>query len=140
MATPFNSLPTARITVLSADDHVLIRAGIAAMLATESDLQLVGEAANGAEALELYLRLRPDVVLMDLRMPVMDGVDATAAIISVFANATIIILTTFDGDDAIRRALDAGATSYVVKDRIRTEIIDAIRDAHRGRDRSSTQL
>ena len=129
MATPRTSPP---ITVLSAAEHVLIRAGIAAILATEPGLQLVGEAANGEEALAQFRRHRPDVVLMDLRMPVMDGVDATAAIIGEIAKAKIIILTTFDDDEGIRRALDAGAKGYLLKDMIRTKIIGTIRDVHGG--------
>jgi DNA-binding NarL/FixJ family response regulator len=121
------------VTILSADDHVLIRAGIAAMIANEPDLVLVAEAATGEEALEEYRRTRPDVVLMDLRMPVMDGLDASAAIVAEFPDANIIMLTTFDGDEDIHRALDAGVKGYLLKDMIRTEIINVIRAVHGGR-------
>ncbi len=99
------------IRVLAADDHPLIRAGLVAFLATEPDLQVVAEAANGEEALEKYRELRPDIVLMDLSMPVMDGLSATRAILDEFPDARVIVLTTYDGDEDIHRALDAGATS-----------------------------
>ena len=120
------------ITILTADDHPLIRDGLAAVLRAESGLQVVAEAANGEEAIEAYARLRPDVVLMDLRMPVMDGLTATRAILADDSNARIIVLTTYDGDEDIHRALAAGARGYLLKDMMRTDLLGVIRAVHRG--------
>jgi DNA-binding NarL/FixJ family response regulator len=122
----------APITVLTADDHPLIRAGLAAVVGAQSDMTVVGEAANGEEALERYRELRPDVVLMDLRMPVMDGLSATRAILAEFPEARIVALTTYDGDEDIHRALEAGARGYLLKDMLRAEVLRAIRTVHRG--------
>jgi DNA-binding NarL/FixJ family response regulator len=124
---------TVPITVLSADDHPLIRAGLAAMLGVEPDINVVAEATNGEEAIERYREHRPDVVLMDLRMPVMDGLAASKAIIAEFPDAKIVMLTTYDGDEDIYRALDAGARGYVLKDMLRTEIVNVVRTVHGGR-------
>ena len=99
-------------TVLTVDDHPMMRAGLAAILNVEPDLVVVAEASNGEEAVTQYLACRPDIVLMDLRMPVMDGVTATQAIIAVDPDARIIVLTTYDGDVDIHRALQAGARGY----------------------------
>ena len=120
------------ITILAADDHPLIRDGLAAVLRAESGLQVVAEAANGEEAIEAYSRLHPDIVLMDLRMPVMDGLAATRAILADDPNARIIVLTTYDGDEDIHRALAAGARGYLLKDMMRTELLNVIRAVHRG--------
>jgi DNA-binding NarL/FixJ family response regulator len=120
------------ITILTADDHPLIRDGLAAVLRAESGLQVVAVAANGEEAIEAYARLRPDIVLMDLRMPVMDGLTATRAILADDPNARIIVLTTYDGDEDIHRALAAGARGYLLKDMMRTELLNVIRAVHRG--------
>ena len=120
------------ITILTADDHPLIRDGLAAVLRAESGLQVVAEAANGEEAIEAYERLHPDIVLMDLRMPVMDGLAATRAILAEDPNARIIVLTTYDGDEDIHRALAAGARGYLLKDMMRTELLNVIRAVHRG--------
>src|SRR5215813_5202457 len=120
------------ITILTADDHPLIRDGLAAVLRAESGLQVVAEAANGEEAIEAYARLRPDIVLMDLRMPVMDGLTATQAILAENPNARIIVLTTYDGDEDIHRALAAGARGYLLKDMMRTDLLGVIRSVHRG--------
>jgi DNA-binding NarL/FixJ family response regulator len=120
------------ITILTADDHPLIRDGLAAVLRAESGLQVVAEAANGEEAIEAYARLHPDIVLMDLRMPVMDGLTATRAILADDPNARIIVLTTYDGDEDIHRALAAGARGYLLKDMMRTELLGVIRAVHRG--------
>ncbi len=120
------------ITILTADDHPLIRDGLAAVLRAESGLQVVAEAANGEEAIEAYERLRPDIVLMDLRMPVMDGLAATRAILAEDPDAHIIVLTTYDGDEDIHRALAAGARGYLLKDMMRTELLNVIRAVHRG--------
>lgn len=124
---------TATVTILAVDDHPLIRDGLAAIIGTESDMRLVGGASNGQEALERYRQLLPDVVLMDLRMPVMDGLAATRAILAEFPNANIVMLTTYDGDEDIYRALDAGAKGYLLKDMLRTEVLNVIRTVNRGR-------
>jgi DNA-binding NarL/FixJ family response regulator len=124
--------PDSPITILTADDHPLIRDGLAAVLRAESGLQVVAEAANGEEAIEAYDRLHPDIVLMDLRMPVMDGLTATRAILADDPNARIIVLTTYDGDEDIHRALAAGARGYLLKDMMRTDLLGVIRAVHRG--------
>jgi DNA-binding NarL/FixJ family response regulator len=123
----------ARIRVLTADDHAVVRTGVAAMIANEPDLELCAEAKDGAEAVRLYEKHRPHVVLMDLRMPGMDGVAATRAIIAGHAEARIVALTSFDGDADIYRALDAGAFGYLLKDMIGKEVIAAIRSAAAGK-------
>jgi len=120
------------ITILTADDHPLIRSGLAAVMSTEADLRVVAEAANGEEALEQYQAHRPDVVLMDLRMPVMDGLSAMKAILAEFPDAKIIALTTYDGDEDVHRALAAGAQGYLLKDMLRTEVLSAVRSVHLG--------
>jgi len=121
------------ITILTADDHPLIRDGLAAVLGCEPDMRVVAEAANGEEAIERYEAHRPDVVLMDLRMPVKDGLDATRAILGAHPQARIVVLTTYDGDEDIHRALDAGARGYLLKDMLRTEIVAVVRAVHGGR-------
>jgi len=121
------------IRVLAVDDHPLIRAGVVAFLATEPDLQVVAEAANGEAALEQYRELRPDIVLMDLSMPVMDGLSATRAILDEFPDASVIVLTTYDGDEDIHRALDAGARGYLLKDMVAADVLNVIRTVHGGR-------
>jgi DNA-binding NarL/FixJ family response regulator len=124
---------TAPIRILTADDHHLIRAGVASFLATEPGLQVVAEAANGEEALERYRDARPDLVLMDLSMPVMDGLAATRAILEEFPDARIIALTTYAGDEDIHRALDAGAMGYLVKDMMVADVLKVIRLVMAGR-------
>jgi two-component system NarL family response regulator len=121
------------IRVLTADDHAVVRAGIAAILANEPDIDVVGDAADGAQAVALYQRDKPDVILIDLRMPNMDGVAAIRAIRSADENARIIALTTYDGDADIHRALRAGAAAYLVKDVLGAEIVRAIRNVAAGR-------
>ena len=125
------SAPTIRI--LAADDHPLIRAGLLSFLATEPGLSVVAEAGNGEEALEKYREIRPDVVLMDLSMPIMDGLTATRAILDEFPDAKVIVLTTYGGDEDIHRALDAGAMGYLVKDMVAGEVMGIIRTVHAGR-------
>jgi DNA-binding NarL/FixJ family response regulator len=122
----------ARIRVLVADDHPVVRTGLAAVIAQQADLELVGEAENGARAVALFREHQPDVVLMDLRMPVLDGVQATRTITSEFPAARILALTTYEGDGDIRRALDAGAWGYLLKDMLLTDVITAVRAAHQG--------
>ncbi|MGE5748459.1 MAG: response regulator [Gemmatimonas sp.] len=121
------------ITIVTADDHPLIREGLAAVLGAQESLQVVAEAANGEEAIEAYARLHPDIVLMDLRMPVMDGLTATRAILAEDPDARIIVLTTYDGDEDIHRALAAGARGYLLKDMLRTDLLGVIREVSRGR-------
>jgi DNA-binding NarL/FixJ family response regulator len=122
-----------RVRILTVDDHPMIRAGLAAVLSAEADLLVVAEASNGREALDRYREHRPDVVLMDLRMPVLDGLGATRAILSEFPDAHIVVLTTYDGDEDIHRALDAGARGYLLKDMLRTEVLNVVRAVHGGR-------
>jgi DNA-binding NarL/FixJ family response regulator len=110
----------------------MVRAGLAAVIGAEPDMELVGEASNGREALELYREHRPDVILMDLRMPGMDGLAATRAILGEFPTARIVMLSTYDGDEDIHRALEAGAKGYLLKDMLRTEVLNTIRAVHRG--------
>jgi DNA-binding NarL/FixJ family response regulator len=121
------------IRVLTADDHPVVRAGIGAMIANESDMTVVAEAGDGAEAAALYATHRPDVVLMDLRMPRMDGVAAAREIMAAHPEARIVALTSYEGDADIYRALDAGACGYLIKDMLGTEVIGAVRTAAAGR-------
>ncbi|HEY7635996.1 MAG TPA: response regulator transcription factor [Gemmatimonadales bacterium] len=121
------------ITVAAADDHPLVRAGIAAVIGAEPDMRFVAEAADGSEAVQLYRQLRPDVLLMDLRMPVMDGLAAIRAIVGEFPEARIVALTTYDGDEDVHRALEAGASGYLLKDMLRTEVLNTIRTVFRGK-------
>jgi len=121
------------ITVLVADDHPVVRAGLVGMLAAEPDIQVVAEAGHGSEALARTLELAPDVVLMDLRMPVMDGADATAAINAVAPQIRVIILTTYDTDADVLRAIEAGAVGFLLKDIARGDLADAVRAAAQGR-------
>ena len=115
------------IRILIADDHYVVRMGLTALVETEPDLQVVGEAADGAQVVELYQQLKPDLVLMDLRMPLSDGIAATQQIRGEFPDARILMLTTFDGDDDIHRALSAGACGYVLKNSTRESPIPALR-------------
>jgi len=126
---------TPLIRILSVDDHPLLRSGIGALIATQPDMQLVAEAANGKEAVQLYRELRPDVTLMDLQMPTMSGLDAIIAIKSEDPSARIIVLTTYSGDVLAQRALKAGAQAYVLKSLVRTEILDTIRLVNAGEKR-----
>ena len=117
---------------MAVDDHPLIRSGLRAVIASEPDMAVVGEAANGEEAIEAYREYRPDVVLMDLRMPVMDGLSATVAIIREFPDAKIVALTTYEGDEDIHRALSAGARGYLLKDMMRSQLLQVIRTVQSG--------
>jgi DNA-binding NarL/FixJ family response regulator len=128
------------ISVLVVDDHPLLREGVAAVLQLQDDIRLVGEAANGAEAIERFRALKPDVVLMDLQMPGMGGVQAIEAIRAETPNARIVVLTTYDGDVQALRAMKAGAAAYLLKSSLRKELVDAIRDVHAGRRRVSPQV
>ncbi len=121
------------IRVLCVDDHPLVRKGIASILANEPDIRLVAEAATGREAIEEFRRVRPDVTLMDLRMPGVDGIAASKAILAEFPDAKIIALTSYDGDQDIFRALEAGARGYLLKDMVHTEVLRAIRTVYAGK-------
>jgi two-component system, NarL family, response regulator len=122
----------ARIRVLVADDHPVVRTGLAAVITQEADLELVAEGEHGGQAVALFAEHRPDVLLIDLRMPVMDGIEAIRAIIREFPAARILALTTYEGDADIQRALEAGACGYLLKDMLMTEVITAVRAVHRG--------
>jgi DNA-binding NarL/FixJ family response regulator len=122
-----------RIRILAVDDHPMLREGIAAAIARQSDMVLVGEAVNGREAIETFRTTRPDVTLMDLQMPEMNGVEAISAIRAEFPAARIIVLTTYKGDAQALRALQAGASGYLLKSALRKEMMDAIRAVFAGR-------
>jgi DNA-binding NarL/FixJ family response regulator len=125
--------PKARIRVLIADDHGVVREGLVSMIQrNKADMTVVGEASNGREAVELWKEHRPDVTLLDLRMPELDGVDAIKAIRADHEKARIIVLTTFDGDEDIYRAIQAGAKGYLLKDVPREALMDCIRRVHAG--------
>lgn len=119
--------------ILIVDDHPMMRAGLAAVLGGEPDFVVVAEASNGDEAIAQYRAHRPDLVLMDLRMPTRDGLSATRAIIAEDPAARIIMLTTYDGDEDIHRALEAGARGYLLKDMLRTELLNVVRAVQHGR-------
>ncbi|MBD9436356.1 response regulator transcription factor [Pseudoxanthomonas sp. PXM03] len=121
------------IRILTVDDHPLLREGIAAVIEGQSDMQLVGEAANGREALQVFRDCRPDVTLMDLQMPEMDGVEAIGAIHREFPEARVVVLTTYQGDAQALRAFKAGASGYLLKSMLRRELVDTIRNVHAGR-------
>jgi DNA-binding NarL/FixJ family response regulator len=123
------------IKVLSVDDHALLREGIAALVNAESDMKMVAEATNGQEAIEKFRLYRPDVTLMDLQMPVMNGIEAIIGIRSEFPDARIIFLTTYTGDVQVLRALRAGARGYILKGHVRRELLDTIRAVHAGQKR-----
>jgi DNA-binding NarL/FixJ family response regulator len=125
-----NSKP---ISILVVDDHFMVRMGLAASLNVEPDMQVVGEAGSGAAAIEAYRRLRPRLVIMDLRLPDMSGADSTAAIVHEFPQARILMLSTHSGEEEIYRALQAGAHGYVLKNVMREELLCAIREVHAGR-------
>lgn len=122
----------ARVRVLIVDDHPALRNGIAAVIKEQPDLEVIAEAENGEQAISLYRVHQPNVVLMDLRMPVVDGVTAIRTITGEFKGAKILALTTYEGDADIRRALDAGARGYLLKDMLLTDVITAVRAVHRG--------
>ena len=128
------------IRVLTVDDHQLLREGIAAVLDGQEDMTLVGQASTGREAIETFRRLRPDVTLMDLRMPDMSGIDAIAAIRAEFPNARLIVLTTYAGDVQAAAALKAGAAGYLLKNLVRKELLETIRAVHSGKRRVPPEI
>jgi len=121
---------SARIRILAVDDHALVREGIAVLVETQPDMTLVGEASTGREAIQQCRTHRPDVTLMDLQMPEMNGVDAIVAIRGEFPDAKMIVLTTYQGDVQILRALKAGAQGYLLKNTFHKELIETIRAVH----------
>jgi DNA-binding NarL/FixJ family response regulator len=124
---------TTRIRVFCVDDHPLMREGIAAVIRNESDMELVAEASTGHEAIQGFREHQPDVTLMDVRMPDMGGIDALLAIRTKFTDARVIMLTTFEGDAEIQRALEAGAQGYMLKSMPRKQLVDMIRKVHAGK-------
>src|SRR4030088_906142 len=134
------SADRALIRILSVDDHPLLREGVAALLASQSDMTLVGEASNGREAIEQYRLHRPDITLMDLEMPDMNGIEAMIAICAEFPEARIIVLTTYKGDVQVLRALKAGARAYLLKGLLRKELLDTIRAVYAGQKRMPPEV
>ena len=127
------SLSDTPIRILTVDDHPMLREGIAAVIEGQAGMELVAEAGNGSEAIEQFRKYLPDIVLMDLQMPVMNGVDAITAIRSEFPAATILVLTTYQGDVQAVRALKAGARGYLLKTALRKELVETIRTLHAGK-------
>ena len=124
---------SAQIRILAVDDHALVRQGIAVLVGTQPDMTLVAEASNGREAIQQFRTHRPDVTLMDLQMPEMNGLDAIVAIRGEFPDAKIIVLTTYQGDVQILRALKAGVQGYLLKNTFHKELVETIRAVHAGR-------
>jgi DNA-binding NarL/FixJ family response regulator len=128
------------IRVLTVDDHPLLRKGIAALVNAEPDMKLVGEASNGQEAIESFRLHRPDVTLMDIQMPSLNGIEAISHIQSEFSDARIIVLTTYTGDAQVLRALKAGARAYVLKGHVHRELLETIRAVHAGQKRIPPEI
>jgi len=128
------------IRVLAVDDHPVLRQGIAGLIAGQLDMRLVGEASNGREAIQQFRALRPDVTLMDLQMPEMNGIDAISAIRGEFPEARIIVLTTYAGDVQALRAMKAGARGYLLKNLLYKELLDTIRAVHAGKKTLSPEI
>jgi DNA-binding NarL/FixJ family response regulator len=133
MTSDSDSTSSAIIRVMTVDDHPVVRTGLCALINNEKDLEAVAEARDGEEAVALYEEYRPDVVLMDLRMPRMDGVEATRKIMERHPEARILALTSYEGDTDIYRALNAGAFGYLLKDMLSTELVKAVRTAASGK-------
>lgn len=128
------------IRILAVDDHALLRGGIAALIAGQEDMRLVGEASTGEEAVAHFRALRPDVTLLDIQMPGMGGIEALTAIRGEFPDARVVVLTTYGGDVLAHRALEAGAYAYVLKGSVRRDLLDTIRAVHQGRREISVEV
>jgi DNA-binding NarL/FixJ family response regulator len=128
------------IRILSVDDHALLREGIAGLVAGQSDMSLIAQASNGREAIQQFRTHRPDITLMDLQMPEMNGVDAMIAIRGEFPEARIIVLTTYTGDVQVLRALKAGARAYLLKNLLHKELLETIRAVHAGKKTISPEV
>jgi len=129
-----------QIRILAVDDHPVVRQGIAGLVGVQSDMTLVGEASNGREAIQQFRMHHPDVTLMDLQMPEMNGIDALIAIRSEFPDAKVIVLTTYAGDTQILRALKAGAQAYLLKSTLHKELMETIRAVHTGKKTLSPEV
>jgi DNA-binding NarL/FixJ family response regulator len=128
------------LRIMIADDHFVVRMGLAAVVNTQLDMTVVAEATTGRQAVEIYRQHRPDVVLMDVRMPEMDGIEAITTIRKDYPEARFIVLTTYDGDEDIYRALQAGARAYLLKDMLRDELVEAIRAVYAGQRRIPAEV
>jgi two-component system NarL family response regulator len=124
-----------KIRVMIADDHFVVRMGLAAVVNTQTDMAVIGEATTGKQAVEMFRQHRPDIVLMDVRMPEMDGIEAITTIRKDYPDSRFIVLTTYDGDEDIYRALQAGARAYLLKDSLRDGLVEAIRAVYSGQRR-----
>jgi DNA-binding NarL/FixJ family response regulator len=134
------TLETPQIRILTVDDHPLLREGIAAVLEGEPDIRVIAEASNGIEAIEAFRKHHPDVVLMDLQMPRMGGMDAISEIRREFPNARVVVLTTYSGGEQASRAIKAGAFGYLLKNMVRKELAETIRTVHAGRKRIPPEI
>src|SRR5262245_17619523 len=131
---------SAKIRVLTVDDHPLLREGIKAIIDQSGDMEMVAQASNGREAIQQFRKVRPDVTLMDVQMPELDGIEALMAIRNEFPEARVIVLTTYKGDAQAMRALKAGAQAFLLKSLLQQEMLDTIRDVHAGRKRIGQEV